>query len=258
MPELPEAETIVRSLRPYLEGRCITVAEFLSKRVSTDVAETLAGERIIAVKRHGKQILFEFESGLMALVKLGMTGALLVNAEPGKHTRAVFTLEGSGNLLFDDIRQFGSIKLLNAAPARLGPDPLEVSADEFAARLRSRNTQVKRALLDQTFVRGIGNIYADEALFRAGIDPRARTRRLKVERARRLHEAVVEVLTEAIAHRGSSVSDYVDATGSQGEFQARHRVYRKTGQACVQCGTPVRRTVLAQRGTHYCPACQHR
>lgn len=256
MPELPEAETIVRGLRPHVEGRRIVSVEFYARRVSSDAPQELAGRQVIAVRRQGKQVLLCLDSGASILIKLGMTGALLWNGERGPYTRARLEFEGGGALLFDDIRQFGSLRLVEDAGGKLGPDPFEITAEDFAARLRRRNTQVKRALLDQSLVRGLGNIYTDEALFRAQIHPRARTRRLRIDRAQRLHGEIVRLLEEAIELRGSSISDYVDAQGERGTFQTRHQVYGKGGQPCPRCGTPIARMVVAQRGTHYCPRCQ--
>ncbi|MCC7237025.1 MAG: bifunctional DNA-formamidopyrimidine glycosylase/DNA-(apurinic or apyrimidinic site) lyase [Bryobacterales bacterium] len=256
MPELPEAETIARSLRPLVEGRVITNVEYPGRRVLRGVMPELAGQRIVRVGRHGKRIVLELSRGAV-VVSLGMTGALLAGAEPGPYTRAVFTLD-AGVLLFDDVRQFGNLRWSERLETEsgLGPDPLEMTAREFAERLRARRTRVKPLLLNQEFVRGVGNIYADEALHRAGIDPRVVAARLSRARAERLHAGLVEVLEEAIAHRGSSVSDYVDARGERGGFQALHRVYRREGQPCPRCGAAIRRIVMAQRGTHFCPQCQ--
>ena len=142
--------------------------------------------------------------------------------------------------------------------ARLGPEPLEVAVEDFAVALRGRKTSIKALLLNQMFLRGIGNIYADEALFRAGIHPQASASKIRGERARRLHGAIVEVLTEAIEAGGSSISDYVDAQGRKGFFQFSHRVYQRTGEPCVTCGSKVRRVLVAQRSSHFCPKCQKR
>jgi formamidopyrimidine-DNA glycosylase len=256
MPELPEAETIVRSLRPLLEGRTIRNAEFLARRVSKDSPEALTALRIQSVSRYGKQIVFQFHTGQALLIKLGMTGALLATSDVTPYTRAIFMLDNGATLAFHDIRQFGSLTLLPAHPQHLGPDPLEISAAEFHQRLKSHKTQAKRLLLDQSFLRGIGNIYADEALFRAGIHPKARTNRFSVQRSAMLHAAIREVLEDAIAHRGSSISDYVDASGAKGSFQLRHRVYGREGEDCFTCASIIRRIVLAQRSSHYCPECQ--
>ncbi len=254
MPELPEAETIARTLAPLVEGRSILNAEYPGRRVLRGPMPDLSGARIVGVARHGKRIVLALDRGSV-LVSLGMTGALLVDTEPSPYTRAVFTLSGR-RLPFDDIRQFGNLRFLSAADESLGPDPLEITAAEFTVRLRARRTVAKRLLLDQSFVRGLGNIYADEALFRARIHPTAATERMSAGRAARLHTAIVELLNEAIAHRGSSVSDYVDAKGERGGFQLFHRVYRKQGQPCPACGAAIQRIVLAQRGTHFCPRCQ--
>jgi formamidopyrimidine-DNA glycosylase len=239
-----------------IEGRRILLAEFLTRRVSTSDPSVLAGATILEVSRYGKQILLRLDRGWI-LVKLGMTGKLLVDIAGGPYTRARIQLD-HGLLLFDDIRQFGSVSILDSAPSELGPDPFEITAQDFAERLRRRNTEVKRALLDQSFERGVGNIYADEALFRAAIHPCARTRTLTKKRAQALHEALCALLRLAIEHRGSSVRDYVDASGDRGGFQRLHQVYRRHGEPCVVCGAIIRRTVVAQRGTHFCPSCQRR
>jgi formamidopyrimidine-DNA glycosylase len=264
VPELPEVETVVRSIQP-LVGRRIVHAELGAARVFRGgdpqrMAARLAGCRIGAIRRYGKFILISLAGGGYLLLHLGMTGRLLLSGRPGKHTHAIFTLD-RGLLQFDDSRQFGAIEIHEEFPARLarlGPEPLEIAAADFAHALRQRRTRIKALLLDQTFVRGVGNIYADEALFRAGIHPLAYTARLRRDRALRLHRAVVEVLTEAIAAGGSSVSDYVDADGRQGLFQVSHRVYQRTGQPCLNCGAAVRRVLVAQRSSHYCPRCQKR
>ena len=256
MPELPEAETIVRTLRPLIVGQTILAAAYPGKRVWRGPAAELLNRRINAVSRYGKQILIVLDQGYL-LVRLGMTGALLVDHPCGKFTRAEFGLSGA-RLLFDDIRQFGWLEYLDAAPDHAGPDPFELTAKAFAQRLAARRTEVKRLLLDQAFVRGIGNIYADEALFRAGIHPQAPTNRLKPARAGHLHTEMLKLLRESIECGGSSISDYVDATGNKGNFQLRHRVYGKEGEPCSACGRAIERIVVAQRGTHFCPKCQKR
>src|SRR5262249_19181281 len=153
-----------------------------------------------------------------------------------------------GILLYDDSRQFGALEYSEEFPARvarLGPEPLEISFEDFAAALKKRNARMKALLLNQSFLRGMGNIYADEALFRAGVHPLAIASRLRRDRARRLYDAVTAVLTEAIEAGGSSISDYVDAEGRSGFFQVHHRVYQRTGEPCVICGTPIRRILVA-------------
>jgi formamidopyrimidine-DNA glycosylase len=264
VPELPEVETVARSIAP-LVGRRIVSAEFRCLRILRGgnpdrMAARLAGRRIAGVKRYGKFILLSLENGGYLVVHLGMTGRLLLGGAAGKHTHAVLTLD-RGVLLYDDSRQFGCVELSEEFPARvarLGPEPLEVPFDQFAQALKRRKTRIKALLLNQGFVRGIGNIYADEALFRAGIHPMALAYRLKTDRMRRLHHAIVAVLTEAIAAGGSSISDYVDAEGRKGLFQFSHRVYQRTGKPCPACGTRIQRILVAQRSSHFCPRCQKR
>jgi formamidopyrimidine-DNA glycosylase len=264
MPELPEVETVVRSIRP-LVGRRIVTAEFRNLRILRGgdpdaMASRLAGRRITAVKRYGKFIVASLSGGGYLMVHLGMTGKLLLGGDAGKHTHAIFTFD-RGMLLYDDSRQFGCIELSEDFPrrvARLGPEPLEVSFEDFAAGMRNRKTRIKSLLLNQTFLRGMGNIYADEALFRAGIHPLALAGRIKRDRARKLYDAMTAVLTEAIQAGGSSISDYVDAEGRKGFFQISHRVYQRTGEPCVTCKTPIRRVIVTQRSSHYCPKCQKR
>ena len=257
MPELPEVETIVRKLAPQLTGHTVMQAEFLAPRVlrGSPVPE-IEGRTILALERYGKHILVRFENGVLS-IHLGMTGKLLLDGAETPYTRARITL-GRGVLLFDDIRQFGRMEWNPGRLELLGPEPLTITPGEFRGRLKQRRTPIKALLLDQKFVRGVGNIYADESLFRARIHPLAIASRLSTARAGRLHEAIVEVLSAAIENRGSSVSDYVDSEGRQGSFQTFHQVYQRENLPCLVCGSPVRRVVVAQRGTHYCPQCQRR
>ncbi len=252
MPELPEAQSIVRTLAPLLEGRKIVKAAFPGPRVLRGQEPPLKGRVIRKVSRYGKRVLIELDRGFL-LIRLGMTGVLLAESTPGPYTRALLTLD-RGALRFDDMRQFGSVSWQAEPPDDLGPDPLEITPEEFCRRLAHHKRQIKALLLDQSFVRGVGNIYADESLFRARIHPKAVCG--PRSRGRRLHEALVEVLSEAIASGGSTVANYVDGEGKPGYFQIRHRVYRKHGQPCPRCGATIRRILVAQRGTHFCPACQ--
>ncbi len=229
MPELPEVETVVRSIAPHLTGRSIVSARFTSRFVTpgnrSALAARLAGRRVERVFRRGKFIILDLDQGTLA-VHLGMTGKLLVGGVAGEHTHAVFTLD-DGTILYDDPRQFGKIEWSAGPPkraARLGPEPLEITLDEFRARLR-RKARMKPLLLNQTFLAGLGNIYVDESLFAAGIHPLASAAKLGPARAAKLHQAIREILTEAIASGGSSISDYVDAEGRRGWFQVRHCVY---------------------------------
>ena len=261
MPELPEVETIVRGLAPRLAGRRVLSAEFRCDRVVRGKPERIVGKTIHTVRRHGKFIIIDFADSSPSLgVHLGMTGKLLLDGELGAHTHAIITLD-RGTLLYDDIRQFGRIELsadFSARMQRLGPDPLSIDTDVFVSRLRGRRAMVKSLLLNQSFLRGMGNIYTDEALHRAGVHPRSLGSRMSRARAVRLHAAIREVLLESIESGGSSVSDYVDSDGRKGSFQLRHRVYGKEGEPCQVCGSAIRRILVGQRGTHFCPKCQKR
>lgn len=261
MPELPEVETVVRTLRPLIVGRRILNSEFRQLRVLRGsphkTVEALSGRRITGIDRYGKFIAIRLDRGCL-VVHLGMTGKLLVNAPASKWTHAIFTLD-KGVMHYDDQRQFGRIEYGEELPERvsaLGPEPLEVTLTDFSKALKGRRSPIKAVLLNQAVVRGVGNIYADEALFRARVHPARVSASLSRDRVKRVYDSMREVLAEAIESRGSSVSNYVDADGRKGSFQLSHRVYRRTGEACVNCGTPVKRIVLAQRGTHFCPKCQ--
>ena len=264
MPELPEVETVTRSIA-HLVGRRIVSAEFRNLRVLRGgdpdrMSSWIQGRKITAVKRYGKFILLSLSRGGYLLIHLGMTGRLLLGGSAGKHTHAIFTFD-RGVLLYDDSRQFGSVQVFEDFPARiarLGPEPLEIAFEDFASALRRRKTRIKSLLLNQSFVRGVGNIYADEALFRAGIHPLALASRIRRDRARKLYDGMVAVLSEAIAAGGSSISDYVDAEGRKGFFQVSHRVYGRTGEPCLNCGTAIRRVLVTQRSSHFCPNCQKR
>jgi len=251
----------VRSLAPRLTGRRIVDARFSSKHVVRQnfaaLRKKVRGQQVKSVRRHGKFIVLELDRGFLT-IHLGMTGKLLLDSEPGPYARAVFTLD-HGLLVYDDIRHFGRIewspKLLERAAA-LGPDALEISLEDFLKLLKSRRARVKPLLLNQRFLRGMGNIYTDEALYQARIHPRAIAASLSQERAMRLHRAMTEILAAAIKLKGSSISDYVDAAGERGSFQSQHQVYGRAGEPCAICGSAIRRIVVGQRGTHYCPKCQ--
>lgn len=261
MPELPEVETVVRSIAPHLTGARIERAEFSSKRVTRggfrETARGLAGAKIQAVRRHGKQILVDLDHGLL-YIHLGMTGKLLWNAEPGKYTRAILELD-KGTLVFDDMRQFGRVEFFAEIPAmlkRVGPDALSIEFDEFYARLQRHSGSIKAVLLNQSFIGGVGNIYADELLWAARINPLTSARSISRPRAKKMYQHLREVLELAIQHRGSSISDYVDGAGKRGAFQRLHNVYGREGEPCPRCRTAIKRIVVGQRSTHYCPRCQ--
>jgi formamidopyrimidine-DNA glycosylase len=252
MPELPEVETVVRGLRPRLIGRHILQVEILQPRIVRhslrNVAESVTGKRIVDVHRSGKFILIELDQDWLT-IHLGMTGKVLFDTEPTKHTRAIFSLDDA-TMMYEDPRMFGAIEVGRDRANRLGPDALEMSLP----KLLRRQAPIKAVLLNQTILGGVGNIYADEALFRAGIRPSARN--LGPTRAQKLLSEVRNVLAEAIEHHGSSISNYVDAEGRKGSFQKRHNVYGREGLPCSTCGNSIRKVVLAGRGTHFCPKCQ--
>jgi len=260
MPELPEVETVVRSVAAHLTGRRIVSTSFTSRFVTpgnrAKLTQRLAGRRIVSVTRRGKFILIALDQGTLT-VHLGMTGKLLLEGQAGQHTHGVFTLD-DGLLLYHDPRQFGRIEW-SAGPSprvtRLGPEPLEIAFDEFRTRLR-RKTRMKPLLLNQSFLAGLGNIYADESLFAAGIHPLTTASKLADARVRKLYQAIRSILARAIRLGGSSISDYVNGRGERGWFQMEHRVYGREGEPCANCGRPIRKILVAQRGTHYCPHCQ--
>lgn len=288
MPELPEVETIVRSLQPLVTGRRILDAELPSvkangagasvlrrilrgagRNCAEDFLSAIRGAAILGVRRYGKHLVFDLlppngaSSSCVLLIHLGMTGRLTCEETPeslSPHTHLVLSLDEPGRWLhYTDIRRFGRWQLLDPsadALRSLGPDPLEVRFPEFAALLRSRRAMLKSLLLDQRFLRGLGNIYADESLFRARIHPAALAAGLTREQARRLYRGIRETLRLAIAAGGSSIANYVDGLGNSGYFQHKHHVYRRTGQPCVRCGCRIRKMLIASRSTHFCPRCQ--
>jgi formamidopyrimidine-DNA glycosylase len=259
VPELPEVETVVRTLQPHLPGRRIVSAAFSSRFVTPGNRKALARKfvdrTVLSVTRRGKFIVIALDQGTLT-VHLGMTGRLLLDAPASKHTYGLFTLD-TGTLVYTDSRQFGRI-YWNHDLSRLGPEPMEVGLAEFQARMKQRKTSIKALLLNQTFLAGMGNIYVDETLFAAGVHPLAIASRLRAPRVAAIHQHMREILGAAIAQGGSSISDYVDAQGNRGWFQLQHQAYGREGEPCRTCGTPIRKIIVAQRGTHYCPRCQRR
>jgi formamidopyrimidine-DNA glycosylase len=283
MPELPEVETIARGVDARVRGDCIVQVWFGSHREPFKTpprqqAKGLEGCVLLAVHRTGKHIVCELGAAspdrertgkasasptAQWIVHLGMTGRLLVTtpeAPVAAHTHARLSLSSGRELRFVDPRRFGRLEFRdlgrNAPFTAPGAEPLTIELEEFAALFRGRRLAIKAALLNQSLLAGVGNIYADESLFRAGIRPRRMAGRLTRAELERLRTALRQVLKDAIRLGGSSVSDYVDADGVRGFFQLEHCVYMRTGLPCRHCGTPIRRILLAGRGTHYCPRCQ--
>lgn len=288
MPELPEVETIANGVHARVAGARIASVWTSGKPQTfktpeTEIAEALTGATIESVRRVGKTIVMTLTRPVKArkdaapvefLIHLGMTGRLLVtqtDAPMAPHTHAVLALADGREVRFVDPRRFGRLSIHkpkavdgrqssdNGEPsgyAGPGLEPLTISLDDFVALFRGRKTPIKAALLNQSLLHGVGNIYADEALFRAGIRPKRLAGRLTHDELARLRKALVDVLKHAIKLGGSSVSDYVDADGVRGFFQLQHKVYQRTGEPCRVCGTPIKRITLGGRGTHFCPTCQ--
>jgi formamidopyrimidine-DNA glycosylase len=274
MPELPEVETVARGLRKTILGRRIVSLTVGKSDFIDDAAaleKYLPGRTIKAVERYGKFMLLRLavsgdRSNIDAalLVHLGMTGNLAPSSaaqEWAKHTHVCMLLDDGRELRYSDPRRFGRMaylsgKTLEAELERFGADPLEVGVEEFVERIRGRNARIKSLLLDQSVLRGVGNIYADESLWSAKIHPARRGARLSKAQAAKLHGVLQEILQKAIVMRGSSISDYLDAEGQPGEYQRRHRAYGREGESCHRCKAKIRRMMVAGRSSFFCPKCQ--
>jgi formamidopyrimidine-DNA glycosylase len=277
MPELPEVETVVRGLSLSLPGRAVVEVRFGKTDFvdnPAEIAECLPGARIANVTRVGKFICIVLEPDaapaaaprrlICLVIHLGMTGQLKVirsGESVSPHTHVFFVLDDGRELRYTDIRRFGRMLLnpesgLAEFTGQLGIEPLEISAEDFCRQFGSRRARVKALLLDQKVLRGIGNIYADESLFRARLHPARIAENLTKKQLLGLHGAVRQVLADAIRSRGSSISDYVDSNGNRGEFQFQHRVYQRDGKPCFRCKAKIRRTIVAGRSSHFCPRCQ--
>ncbi|HEV2493793.1 MAG TPA: bifunctional DNA-formamidopyrimidine glycosylase/DNA-(apurinic or apyrimidinic site) lyase [Terriglobia bacterium] len=279
MPELPEVETVLRGLKARVLGRRLTEVEVSNPQVihgnSEDFVAGIAGRRIQALRRKGKALAMELSArsgeaangGCFLVVRLGMTGQLVVvprEASLEPHTHVRLALEGgTEEIRYQDARRFGRLRCstrreLESIFARLGPDAPDISEEEFLGALQARRGAVKGWLMNQQRLAGLGNIYADEALFEARIHPLAQPGRLPVDAARRLHRAVKKILKRAVELQGTSFRDYIDIEGRPGNYLARLRVYQRTGEPCRRCRTPIRRIVIAGRSSHFCPKCQPR
>jgi len=270
MPELPEVETVVQGLKPRVLGRTIESAAVLWPGVvKADPAwfvKTVAGREIADISRRGKLILMRLDPLLYLVFHLKMTGGLFTPApdqEPDPHVRLVFELDRGERLFFKDMRKFGycmalSWSELSAWPfyAELGPEPLEIGPDEFVNIFQARKGRIKSLLLNQKLIAGIGNIYADESLFRAGIHPEARGTELCQAELLKLHRAVQDTLRQGIEAGGASIRDYRNARGEQGWFQTKLQVYSRKDQPCPCCGETVRKINVGGRSSCFCPKCQ--
>ena len=267
MPELPEVETIRAQLAPRLEGRTLARVEILDPRLTRpydlfEVTEELEGDRVFSVERRGKYLLLRLESGLGLLVHLRMTGSF--GFTPTSHERAVIELDDGTRLVYRDVRRFGTWLVLEGAElepylaGKNGPEPLgsRFTASWLGAQLSRRRAPLKAVLLDQRVVAGLGNIYADEALWRARIDPLRPASSLSSSDIARLHRAIRTVLRAGIQRQGSTLRDYVTPDGTTGSMQAEFRVYGRDGEPCRRCHTSIANARVGGRGTWYCPRCQ--
>lgn len=273
MPELPEVETAARDLASQVEGRTIVAVERLSWPKMVEAPDdpqalvgALAGRRIASVGRRAKWLLVRLDAGLALAVHLRMSGSIYVVGpdEPaGKHVHLVLRLDDGRRIHFHDPRKFGRLRLLDAGglaalDAAHGPEPLEAAFTPavLGSRLAGRATKLKPLLLDQKVVAGLGNIYVDEALWLSRIHPGRSAADLATMEVAALHAAIVEVLTRSIERKGSTFRDYRTGYGEAGGNQDFFNVYARGGEPCPRCAAPIARTVMGQRGTHFCPACQ--
>ena len=270
MPELPEVESIRRDLLPRVVGRTFSHVRILpgAERIvqwpsPSEFARALPGLRIEDISRWGKYLLFRLSDGRYLIVHLRMTGAVLHRLEDAPedpYLRICFSLDDGSELRYTDLRKLGSMWLVEAAEAitgKLGPDALEgLTFETMCSLTDGRSAPIKAVLMDQQALAGLGNIYSEEALFMAGIHPRRPAKSLAGVEVERLHKAIGRELLEAMGHRGSSFRDYVDAEGREGQHQWYVKVYRRTGEPCYNCGTPIERIKVGGRSTHFCPRCQ--
>jgi formamidopyrimidine-DNA glycosylase len=269
MPELPEVETIKNELAPHIIGRCITNVTLLWDKIvkeppPQEFISLIAGQQITGIERHGKYLIVHLSSGDKLIIHLKMTGSLILgknDSEPPKFTRAIIHLDSGQNIYFRDPRKFGVLKLVKNTKeidAKLGPEPLEeaFTLKVFTERLANHKTPIKALLLDQKFLAGVGNMYADEALFAARIDPRRASNSLKKLEIMRLYNAIREVLLKGLKYGGASVVTYFHPDGSVGTAHQHFNVAHGQKKSCTVCGGPIERIVVRGRGTYYCPKCQ--
>ena len=271
MPELPEVETVRRSLDASLRGRVISSGDVFWPRLLRNRSpyglEGLTGKKILRVRRRGKMILVDCEEDCSLLFHLKMTGRILICLQSlprDKHTHFILRFKDRAQeLRFHDVRKFGFVACLGGGGAYpvpelagLGPEPLEIGRDGFSALIGRRNGRLKSLLLNQKVIAGIGNIYADEILFRSRLHPETRPSALTKDDLRRLWRAMRSILRSAIERRGSSIRDYTDPDGEAGDFQRFHKVYGREGEPCRRCGKEIRRVRVGGRSTFFCPSCQ--
>lgn len=269
MPELPEVETIVNDLSKILTGQVVEDARFINTAIREKCnyypVKVLRGKKLKSISRRGKNIIFMFSDNIAMVYHLKMTGRLLIDSDISlaKKHRHFYIKFKKSQLDYYDVRKFGRICIIDKEQLvnhprlmKLGPEPFDITAKHFADIVKKRNKSIKQILLDQEIIAGIGNIYADESLFNAGIRPSVKASRISKVRLSRLYESLIKVLNFAISKRGTSVDDYLDGFGQKGSFQNLLKVYGKTGKACPNCGSLIKRIILGGRSTHYCIKCQ--
>ena len=270
MPELPEVETVVRGLRRTILGKKIKNLKIFPSRVLHSspalLKRNLIRQRIQEISRRGKNIIIKLSSGDLLVIHLGMTGNLFYLNRPafmGKHDHIDLEFSDKTYLRYSDIRKFGKFKLVKSSQSakeevlkKLGPEPLEISRDDFVQLLQKKKGRIKSVLLNQSIIAGIGNIYADETLFEAKIHPLQKVSDISRNGLIKLHQAIQKILRKAIKAGGSSVDNYRDVNGESGFFQFYHKVYGREGEPCKRCGTKIKRIIINQRSTHFCPRCQ--
>jgi len=267
MPELPEVETVKNEIAPHIVGRTIkgitAVWPGIIKGIpASEFSRRVAAQKVLALSRHGKYLLFHLASGDALVVHLKMTGSVWAGAKkPPEYTRAIIELDGGEKIYFRDPRKFGVLKLIrdeHEIVDQLGPEPLEkeFTLKVFTERLKSRKAPIKALLLDQKFLAGVGNMYADESLFAARIHPERVAGSLNPDEIRRLYRAIHEVLEQAIRKKGASIVTYYRPDGSKGTAHDEFNVAHGQVEKCHVCGTPIKRIVVRGRGTYYCPTCQ--
>jgi len=273
MPELPEVETIKRELLEKVKGKRVSGVK-VEKEKSVKLVPPWEFEKILVgkvfsdIQRRGKYLIIYLDSENTLIVHLKLTGRLLFSKDGQKipkYTKIIFTFDDGSQLFFSDMRGFGTAYLVKGADfdlipglAQIGPEPLEsnFSPEVLAGLLRKKRGKIKPILMDQNFIAGLGNIYAQETLFRAGIHPERDVSTLSKEEIKAIYESLTTVLRQAIAHRGTSTDTYVDLNGKKGSFEAQLQVYGREDQACIKCGNPIRKKKIAGRGTCFCPKCQ--
>ncbi len=266
MPELPEVETIKKELQRAVLGKkiagvCVHRPKLIRQPSVEKFKKGLAGAKIKNILRRAKVLVLELSNGKSLAIHLKMTGQLVYPGKNEKGCRVSFHLSGGRDLDFNDQRLFGELRLLDDWRALkfikgLGPEPFDLNLKRFKEMLAKKKTRIKPLLMDQAFISGIGNLYAAESLFRAGIDPARSAAGLSDKEKEKLFREIIKTLRQAIKHRGSSVDQYVQLNGSPGGYIRYHKVYDRQGKPCYKCKTPIRRTVLGGRGTYFCPKCQ--